>query len=215
MSGVRILVLLALLAGCGDKPHVNLAAPPPNLGSDQRVRAFEQLRPVGSGVETVTTCNRGCTTESTNLLLLASGQEIRYAEDLLPVLPEGSATAVAAREVGAARHRAKRLARIGLLMFGGFFVASIVGFANENDPLTYGGLAGSLTGLGLFGYSAFANRALQEKSKVVFDGYEASLATRFNVCVNGLTVVPCELSVPGAPPPEATPDPALRSLRQK
>jgi hypothetical protein len=216
MFGVRVLLLLALVIGCGGKPHVNIAAPPPNLSIEERAHAFDQLRSVGSGVETVTTCNRGCTTTSTDLLLLKSGHEIRYVEDLLPVLPEGSPAAAAARDVETARHKAKRLRRIGMLMFTGFFVASIVAFANENDPLTYLSLGGALTGFGLFAASGVIyDREIKEKTKFVFDGYDQSLATRFNMCVNGLTVVPCEQNVPGETPVNAEPDPALRSLRQK
>ena len=207
------LLVLGLLVGCAGPPHVKIAAPPPALTGAQRTQAFEQLRPVGTGVETVTTCNRGCTTSSTSLLLLNSGQEIRYAEDLLPVLPEASPAAAAARDVGTARGKATRMKRIGMLMIGGFFLGSVIAFSNENDTLMIFGVAGALAGIAVFIAAGVKyDGEINEKTKVVFDGYEQNLATRLNVCVNGLAIVPCDEATGPVP---AEPDPALRSLRQR
>jgi hypothetical protein len=213
---VRGLLLLVFAIGCGGKPHVTLRAPAPDLTPGQRVQTFHQLRTEATGVEWTTTCNRGCTTTSASLIRLSTGDVVRYAEDLVPVLPADSPAAAAARDVGTARRKAKRMGRIGLLMFAGGFITSMVGFSKENDPVMYLGLAGALGGFGLFiAGSVMYNGEIKDKTKLVFDSYDQNLAARLNVCVNGLAIVPCEQSVPGAVPAHAEPDPALRELRQK
>jgi hypothetical protein len=218
MPGVRavvvVLVLFALL-GCGGKPRVSLHPPLPTLQAEQRVLQFQALRRGAEGAEVVTTCGRGgCTTKQTEVLILRNGAQIWYAEDLLPVLPAESAAASAAREVASARRSMKRTGRIGMLMFVGGFVASMVGFANENDPLMYSGLAVTLGGLGAGAYTFVYERRISRKTREAFDHYDEGLAANFAVCVNGMAVVPCEFSG-GLPPPAIEADPALRELRQK
>ncbi|HEX5059791.1 MAG TPA: hypothetical protein VFV99_10555 [Kofleriaceae bacterium] len=211
---MRVFLCFALLLiACGEKPHVNIAAPPPNLTPDQRVDAFNKLRTEATGVEVVTTCNHGCTSTSTPLLRIGAGNVVRYAEDLLPVLPQGSPAAAAAHDVETARHKAKRVSRIGGLVFAAGFVTMMLAFNYGDELALIGGatMAGGLIGwaYGVYGY----DREIKEKTKLVFNSYDESLATTFNVCVNGMNVVACEQSTPGTTPQE--PDPALKALRQK
>ena len=216
IARMRVLVLVAALSGCGGKPHVTLQAPPANLTPEQRVHAFQTLRRGAEGAEIRTTCGRGgCSSSTTELLFLRNGTEIRYAEDVLPVLPADSPAATAARDVGSTRQRSKRWARAGWLMFVGGFVVSMVSFANEKYPFMYAGLATTVGGIGVIGYSGFVfDREVNRKTRFVFDHYDQGLAARFDVCVNGIAVVPCEVSG-GLPPPAVEPDPALHELRQK
>jgi hypothetical protein len=219
IASVRVLLLSFVVLGaigCG-KPHVHIPTPPPQLTPDQRVAAFKKYRQAGEGVEIISNCGiGGCKSSTTDLLLMGDGTEIRYAEDLLPLLPSDSPAASAARDVDTARRKSKRLARIGMLMFGGCFIGSMVAFSEENDPLMALGLAGALGGFGLWIASSFIyDGEINRKTKLVYEGYDQGLATKLDVCVNGLTVVPCEQSVPGELPPPTEPDPALRELRQK
>ncbi len=206
-----------VVVGCGNH-HVRIPPPPAGLTPEQRVQAFQQYRQGGSGVEWTTRCsaNGACTTTSRDVLLLRDGTEIRHADDLLPILAPGSRAASAAQEVADAHGRQRRWKRIGWTLFLGGVGLIVAGAVTDTPELTGAGLLlgisspfVAVTGMWVAGWG------IGESTKAAFAGYDQSVAERFNVCVNGLAVVPCERNTPGSPPPPVEPDPALRSLRRK
>jgi hypothetical protein len=203
--------------GCSTNHHVNIPAPPASLTPEQRVQAFDTYRQAGRGVEWTTTCGKGgCMSSSEDILVLHNGQEVRHAADLLPVLAPDSEAAREAQAAQAAEHRSSFWKHITFAGFVGFLVVTGVGFHYDSDPLLVLGIGGGL-GTMLGGGIGWVKNDIEvtDRTKTVFAQYDESLAKRFEVCVNGLAVVPCESSTPGAPPPVAVPDPALRSLPQK
>lgn len=213
-----LALAVAVVAGCRPNYHVNIPPPPASLTPDQRVRAFQNYRQGGSGVEWTTTCSNrgGCVTSSRPVIVLRSGAEIRHAEDLIPILSPTSIAGRAAHEVAAAQRRKARWRRVmwGSLLGG---IALLV-VANKLDSFELGvagaaiAIGGPVVGLG----GSIANSwDIDRETKTVFANYDQGLAERFAVCVNGLTMVACESNTPGSPPPPAEPDPALRSLRQR
>src|SRR4051812_16969413 len=97
--------------------HVDLRLPPQPWRPDQRVAAYNQL---AATKERITYSNKG---GSSRTLILADGREVRYPEDLLPVVPPDSVTARKARAAGDAGHKYRWLVLGGAAAsFGGFLV---------------------------------------------------------------------------------------------
>lgn len=201
--------------GCNTSHHVNIPAPPPNLTPEQRMQTFDTYRQAGRGVEWTTTCNGGCMSSSEDILILHNGMEVRRPADLLPILAPKSEAAHEAEQARAAEDRSSRWKHVVFAGFVGFLVVTGVGFHYESEPLLALGIAGGF-GTMIAGGVGWAINDIEagRHTKAAFGHYDDGLAQRFNVCVNGLAVVPCEASTPGSPPP-AEPDPALRSLRPK
>ena len=207
--------LVLLVTGCFNR-HVEIPTPPPDLTPEQRLIAFEQYREGGRGVEWTTTCGRhGCTTTSRNLLLLRNGSEIRYAEDLLPVL---SPKTPAYRAAVTAQHARRRVRQFQLFALGGFLGGIglvVLAVKAESLPIGYTG-AVIMIGAPIAGVTGWIVNIVRGSvaTNVVFETYDQSLAETLQICSQGLAVVPCDGSAPGSPQP-AMPDPALRSLRQR
>lgn len=95
---LRLACLVASLLGCSVQ-HVSLSAPPSSAPPPERVKAYERLRPLSTAE--ARTGIRGAAPASvlrtSEALQLAGGQRVEQPEDLLPVLPENSDAAQAAR----------------------------------------------------------------------------------------------------------------------
>ncbi|MCE9579805.1 MAG: hypothetical protein K8W52_42200, partial [Deltaproteobacteria bacterium] len=98
---VAALVAAIPATGCF---HTQLAAPPPGAALPERLAAYQQLRPAGEVQTVAITTNQYGTSVSTELdLVLAGGEDVRHADDLLPVVDPQSPTARSARESADAR----------------------------------------------------------------------------------------------------------------
>jgi hypothetical protein len=222
-AGVRtVACVLVVLVACSKNYHVDIPAPPSSMTPAERAQAFQHYRQRGQGVDWVTSCNRRrCSQVPVDLLLLNNGAEIRYADELRPILSPTSVAGRAALDIVDARRRRARWKQIAWGGFLGGLAAAVAGAKLDSDPLIYGGL-GVMIAVPFVGVGGMVVNAWQITSdtRTVFAHYDQGLAERFNVCVNGYAIVACELSTPGAAapgasPPPAEPDPALRSLRQQ
>lgn len=86
MSPKYVLTLVFLVVSVGCMQHVKLELPPPATAPvEERVQAFEQLKPrIYHEFRTVN--QFGATVSSSTSLLLANGKKVYYPEDLLPVV---------------------------------------------------------------------------------------------------------------------------------
>src|SRR6186713_2681105 len=100
---MRIIFVGSIAASCclcACHAHHELTAPDSAASVAARESAYAELRPL-SYHETHTTYMRGFVPvgvdKSVDYLQLADGRRVYYPEDLLPVVPEGSAAAEAAK----------------------------------------------------------------------------------------------------------------------
>src|SRR5688500_14150932 len=97
MTRVCLALLSIALGACGE-PHVQLQAPRAGAPLAERQRAYERLRPAGTSQRViVTTTDTSVSTSTRASVILANGQTIHHAEDMLPVVEADSPTAEAAR----------------------------------------------------------------------------------------------------------------------
>jgi len=201
--GPRIVAAgLSLLVAC--QSHVELRSLPANPTPAERVNAFNALRPVGM-TRTINVRNGN---EVERTIVLANGEEIAHADDLLPVVPADSATAREARRYG----RANRRFKLAMLGFTVAAASGIYVFATadtdaagrlEQPNKTLGGvlLVGAAVLLLSGGVYALRARAARDAA---FASYEPTLLDSLKLCVDGLTVAPCEDL---GPPATVTPGP--------
>ncbi len=161
--------------------------------------SYERLRP-RSAMEGVSGLRGGepaSVVRTSERLQLGSGTQVYYPEDLLPVVPRESTTAVAADRASAARSRAAWLTvgGIALVVAGAAVVAApfVTSDSNESvstEPIYFGtGLVVLSLPVFLFG-GAERRRAEQERA-TAFEGYEPALRQRLDLCPSGARVVPC------------------------
>src|SRR5512141_694928 len=81
--------------------HANLAPPPVTASGAERLAAYQQLAPRGFG-----SFQNGHAND-VGFLVLGDGTRVYFAEDLVPVVPPGSPTAIAGARHERAWSRAK------------------------------------------------------------------------------------------------------------
>ena len=212
MSPRRLAAAAALLAflqaGCGE-PHVQLEAPGRNAPLAERQRSYERLRPAGTSQRVIVTTTDGSVSSSTHTsIILANGQTIHHAEDMLPVVAEDSPAAEAARRHAYHRKRGSigyTLGTIGLLVALGSVAIPIAQHIDDTPrsggpdiwwPGVIGGGIVFLAGTGV----AYYNGSRSRDAKIAaFATYDESLRARLAICVEGTRVVECT----GGPPPAA------------
>lgn len=201
MGQLRIVAAsLVLLVAC--QSHVELTRPATPTRAE-RIAAFDALRPVGMtrSIKVMSGEEVGRT------LVLANGEEVAHADDLLAVVPPDSTTARAARSY----RRANRRGRLSFLGFvvtaaaGIYFVGAGTDAAGEAEqPERTIGLvllAGAVVAIVSGGVHHLRARDAQ---KAAFATYEQTLLDSLGMCVDALRVVPCE-DLDGAPTTPASP----------
>ena len=162
--------------------HVDLRLPPQPASPEQRVAAFNQLAATHMRI---TYNNKG---GASRTLVLGDGREVRYPADLIPVVAPDSKTARRARTATSAASKSRWYA------LGGMAVA-LVGVALTADPDINGavGPAVIVTGLVGLGFGLYYRFVYWHAEEDAYETYDDDLAATLNVCVNELTVTPCEL----------------------
>lgn len=211
------LVGLALLhAGCGE-PHVALEAPGKAAPLAERQRSYERLRPAGTSQRIIVTTTDNSVSSSTHTsVILANGQTVHHAEDMLPVVAADSPTAEAARRHAYHRKRASigyTLGTIGLLVALGSVAIPIIEGIDEQPtgggpdiwwPGVIGGGVAFLVGSGV----AYYNGSRARDAKIAaFATYDESLRQNLAVCVEGTRIVDCDAQPPPPPAGDAPPPP--------
>jgi hypothetical protein len=187
------VAVLVVVTGC---LHVDLRLPPQPMSPEQRVATYNTLHPTH---ETIFYSNKG----SSRMLTLGDGTDVRYVEDLVPVVAPDSTTARNARSAAHHRNRSLWWSIPGGLtaMVGGFMWFSPDENAGITNILGPGMFFAGLAAIGVGFYHRFAYAGAQQR---VHDAYDSDLAAHLNVCAQGLTIVPCEM----LPPPTQYPPPA-------
>lgn len=185
------LVSLALVA-C----HADLRLPPQPWRPDQRVAAYNQL---AATHERVYTSGNGA---SSRTLIIGDGREIRYPEDLRPVVPPDSPTGRMARRAAEVGPKSRWLLVGGAASaFAGFVFTAHAEFA-DGDTGIVGPvlLAGGLVALGV---GLYYHVVYSHATNNAYETYDDDLAAALHVCASGLAVVPCEdAQQPASPQPQ-------------
>jgi hypothetical protein len=177
------MVLASCLVACSG--HLTLQAPAANAPEEERLRAYESLRPVDRSMsrESVLSDDPGRparTTHKTNFVVLGNGQRVEHAEDLLPLVPPDSDMASDAR-ASVGYHRLGT----GLIILGVVATAATAFLVFSKDegerfgPLLYGGSAAG----GLLLGSGFAARVQSgHRASRAFTSYDLALRRRLDLC---------------------------------
>jgi hypothetical protein len=220
MHGVRPLtVLAASLLASGCHPHVHPPNLPAQMTPDQRLDIWRHWHSRGESVETTTTCNgNGCSSHSEAILELEGDVEVRHPEDLRPLIDERSESARALNDFAHARSTLHKWQIVGILGAAAFTGFGLGYMESEGENKAYGyatiGSGVVLVIAAIAGY--VTNRDILEASIRTYDHYDESLMQRLNLCVRGLSIVPCEMDVPGtmAVPIDGA-DSAIQGLPQR
>jgi hypothetical protein len=200
---------LFVLAACGD-PHVALRAPAPTSAPDERIAMFHRYEPV-SGETVSVSYNHGPYQLESSSIVLSDGTRVANADDLLPVVPDDSDTARAARASAAAGHRSRVWAVIDVVTTAAS-IAVVSAYmsnnadtgGNSNAPII---LIGALIASGVPLLMARHERHEELQLRIqAFTTFTHDLGMRLDVCAHGLEVVPCDAPQP-LQPPGMTPGP--------
>jgi hypothetical protein len=185
------------LIGCA--AHVDLQAPPASAPVQTRLDAYEKLESLSYHQSTITTIGRfgSSTTHSTDYMQLANGTRVYYPEDVLPVVPEDSPTAVAAQASQSKRDTARILtlasivsAVAGVALIVLPFTQSSAGHVSAT-PIFIGLGVGILGGSG-FGFAAHAvGESSQDEAATAYETYDSSLLQRLGLCASGSGATGC------------------------
>ena len=185
-----------LVTGC---MHRDLRLPPEPWSPEQRVTTYNQL---AATHEKIVYSNKG---SASRILVLADGREVRWVEDVLPVVPPDSTTARNARR--AVQHRGQ-----SAWWFLGGVITTITGVVMwgtaESDAAKIGGPLVTLAGVLAVGVGFYHRYIYWHSEERAYESYDDDLAAALRVCVSGFGVVPCEAVAPPAPqppPPPGTP----------
>lgn len=214
----RLALPLLALAGCF---HTTLNPPPPPTAPvGDRLAAYNALRATGElHTITVTANQYGASVNHETDLVLASGETVRHADDLLPVLDAGSPAARSARRSGDARGK-----KWGWMLGGSAVMVAGMAYAfsginsdplddeaqqHGNDRFAAGmtvaliaGLAGTIGGF-------YYQHVERSQRRAAFANYDDALRARLALCVSGMQLVDCNAAPPVYPMgPQVGPPPA-------
>lgn len=218
---MRELVLsLAVCSACATRPHIELEAPPTGAPFEERAEAYERNRPAAATSLITINPSGGTAAQTTEFIVLGDGRRVYHAEDLAPLVPEGSATANAGQRSAEAYARGRTWSMVGWALIGAgaaFLSASFLdaGDVGEEDfgpnkallMLGFGSVAG---GLGAQGIAAFKyGHVFHDERVSAFTTYDRDLRARLDVCVDGTRIVACTTAPPAvAPAPAVAPGPS-------
>lgn len=206
--------LLTTLTSC--YAHVPLEAPKPTATPQERIEAYEELAPTQvhrtqNYVVTGYVASPGIRT--TDYMRLKGGAKVHFPEDLLPIVPEGSSTALRAMESVDDRSSASWYSWLFVgSMVGGSAVAVVPLFTRDSDdfdlpliPLLLG--LGIVTVGGLWGGIGMMlkRQSSEDAAADAFATYEEDLRRYMNLCVSNGAVHACELGVPSPTPTGCVP----------
>jgi hypothetical protein len=180
-------VLSILLAVNGCAGHVQLKAPPANASGQERVAAYDDLRPID--YKTVTSA-KGRYTDVVSLEL-NDGTKVRLPEDLLPLVPPDSPAAQSMRDARSYRHKNQLLALGGYGGLIGGLILAAVGGGMGSKPVAYGGLGIAIGGVICLPFvNGQANKANASTAQA-YEQYDDGLRRKLDLCEEGERVVPC------------------------
>ncbi len=192
-SSVLASIIGVFSAACYP-PHVELSSPGAEADFEERARAYERLRPKGEGEHLLIEGRTGALLQSWTFLVLEGGEEIYYAEDLLPVVPTDGDVAEAARASGALTKKARRAELAGAAIAVSGMLVFFAGLGNEStsDNLLFGVSAGIVTG----GYITYRighrwYRRGDEQRVRAFRRYHEALLDDLALCEAGSELRPC------------------------
>ena len=200
------VAVIAVLSACGE-PHVQLAAPAEGAPLAERQRSYQHLRPAGATQRVIVTTSDVSGSSSTRTsIILANGQTIHHAEDMLPVVAADSPAAEAARRHAHHRKRASigyTLGTLGLLVALGSFAIPLVQELDEQRPDSPdiwwpGVIGGGVVFLVGSGVAYHHGSRARDAQIAAFATYDESLRARLHICVEGTRLVDCDQA---APPP--------------
>jgi expansin (peptidoglycan-binding protein) len=124
----------------------------------------------------------------TDYMQLANGQRVYYPEDILSVVPEASASALAAESSASARSTATTLSGVAMAAYLVGGVVMLLPILNHDvstpintTPIYIGGglvLSGLVMHLAGMGYRSSAN----DEAATAFETYDAGLRERLSLC---------------------------------
>ncbi|HZU83302.1 MAG TPA: hypothetical protein VE987_10315, partial [Polyangiaceae bacterium] len=195
-AACAVLTACYALTGCAS--HADLIAPPPSAPLRSRLAAYDELKSLSYHSTTVTTYGSfgSSTTRSTDYMQLANGTRVYYPEDILPVVPEGSAPANAAEASKSKRDLASVLALTSALSIAGGLALTVLSFTSGSSdsrgtPIAIG--LGVALGGGLgFGLAArFVGASAQDEAATAYETYDHGLLERLHLCEIGNGVDDC------------------------
>jgi len=127
----RLLLLACGLSAC--QAHVTLLAPRADAPLEERVKAYQVLKPISSHELVLITTQGGMvtgTSSTPSYLQLNGGARVYHVEDLLPVLPPDSAAARAAEVSQSATTKLRTAQGIGVGLGGVALVVTAVVLAS-------------------------------------------------------------------------------------
>jgi hypothetical protein len=189
----------SLGAACVD--HAHLAPPPVDGSADARLAAYQALSPRGYG------SFQNNHARDIGFLVLGDGTRVFHAEDLEPVVPAGSPTAVAGERHRSAWERAKHWFKISGVGFAAMIVVPSVALLTmrDSDARTEVAIGGAAAGVivgwvGFIGGMKNTFDANGERASA-FLTYDDALRAELSLCTAGLEVYDCATgpAVPRAP----------------
>lgn len=218
MSRIWLPAVLSLVLGACGEPHVVLQAARPDAPLAERQKSYEHLRPAGR-TQPLVVDSAADAAEHTSLIL-ANGQTLHHAEDMLPVVAADSATAEAARRHATHRKRASigyTLGTIGLLVALGSIVIPVWDHLDDDrvtgsPDIWWTGVIGGGAVFVVGTSVAYYNGSRSRDAKIAaFATYDTSLRAHLDLCVAGTRLVDCgevpaEGEGPPPPPPGAVAD---------
>lgn len=197
-----VFVLASLLVGCAG--HLTLQAPAASAPEEERLRAYENLRPVDRSITraAVQSSDPGGPSRSvvaTNFIVLGNEQTVEHVEDLLPLVPPDSDMARDARK-SVVFHRLST----GLIVLGvaaTIATGVLVGLSiKDEDPraeaIAVGG--GAVSGL-LIGTGIGARIHSGHRASRAFSAYDHALRRRLDLCDTNGALATCKHLPPVVP----------------
>ena len=208
-------MLFFVLAGCY---HATLDPVPATASSEQRLAAYQRLRPAAQVENITVTSSRygyGTNVNVSTEMVLGDGTTVTNAEDLVPVLDPETPAARAAKRSASARHDKWTwiLGGLAAIAAGGVMIAldasttdrSQDGADRSNHVLTILGLATAFGGTLAVTISPFYFGSIEAREdRAAFFTYDASLQQTLRLCAVGLQITDCAAQPsPQTPPSQA------------
>ncbi len=182
-------VLVLAFAGCIS--HARLDPPPLGATAAERIAAYQRLSPRGFG------SFQNAHANDIGFLVLGDGQRVYFAEDLIPVVPPGSPTAIAGARHRGAWDRAWHWLKVGGIGYAAAIAIPLValGTMKDDDARTEVMIGGAALGttIGTIGMVGAAINAVESNGEraSVFLTYDDALRAELHLCIAGLEVYDC------------------------